>query len=115
MVYPCAMSVRLEPAKRIVVTADSATVADTTRGYVVHESGLPPRYYVPRSDVRATLSRGTGQGECPWKGSWEHVNVAIGERTIANGAWTYPTTTPVCEPIRDFVAFYDTKLQVAAT
>jgi uncharacterized protein (DUF427 family) len=102
--------VRLEPAKRIQVRAGGQSIVDTTRGYVVHEGGLPPRYYVPRTDVRAEIADGQGGAKCPWKGLWKHVDLATGGGRVANAGWTYYETTPVCEPIRDFIAFYPDKV-----
>ena len=82
---------------------------DTERAFVVHEGGLPARYYVPRDDVRAELSEGQGAASCPWKGKWRHLDVTAGGKRVANAAWTYHETTPVCDPIRDHVAFYQDK------
>ena len=107
--------VSVEPAKHIVVKLGTATVAETDRGFVVHETGLPDRYYIPRADVRATVTDGSGAGTCPWKGQWRHLDVQLGPDKVANGAWTYFETTPVCAPIRDHVAFYETKLAIAVT
>jgi uncharacterized protein (DUF427 family) len=86
-------------------------VADTARGFVSHEVGLPDRYYIPRDDVRATISEGTGAGVCPWKGKWKHLDVEVDGKRVANGAWTYYETTPLCEPLRDKVAFYENKVE----
>jgi uncharacterized protein (DUF427 family) len=102
--------VRLEPAKRIQVRAGGQAIVDTPRGYVVHELGHPPRYYVPRGDVRAEVSDGDGGARCPWKGLWKHLDVTAGGQRLDNAAWTYYETTPVCAPIRDFIAFYPTKV-----
>ena len=104
--------VKLEPVKRIAVRIGGQPVVDTTRGYVVHEGGLPDRYYVPRADVRAELAPGQGGANCPWKGDWKHLNITAGSTHVANGAWTYYAPTPTCEPIRDFIAFYETKAQI---
>jgi uncharacterized protein (DUF427 family) len=104
--------VRLEPARHIKIQLDGATVAESDRGFVVFETGLPPRYYVPRADVRAQLADGTGAGTCPWKGQWKHLDVVVGDKRIANGAWTYYEMKPVTEPVRDFVAFYETKFAI---
>jgi uncharacterized protein (DUF427 family) len=106
--------VTVEPIQQIRVSAAGQVVAESTRGYVVHEVGLPDRYYVPRDDVRAELSVGTGAGKCPWKGSWEHLDVRIADTRIANGAWTYHDTTPIAVAVRDFVAFYDDKFDIRA-
>jgi len=102
--------VRLEPAQRIQIRAAGHAIVDTTRGYIVHEGSLPDRYYVPRDEVRASVDNGQGGAKCPWKGLWQHLDVTIDGTRIANAAWTYYDTTPVCAPIRDFVAFYPNKV-----
>lgn len=78
---------------------------------MVHEQGLPARYYIPRQEVRATLSEGEGGAACPWKGRWRYLSVSAHGKTVANGAWTYFEPTPVCEPIRDYVSFYAEKME----
>lgn len=99
----------------IKVSLGAQVVAETTRGYVIHEQGLSDRYYVPVVDVRAELSPGAGAGTCPWKGQWKHLNVSIGGAQVANGAWTYFESEPATAATKDFVAFYDSKFQIDAT
>ena len=93
------------------IRAAGTVVAQTRGAFVVHETGLPARYYVPRGDVRGEVSVGQGAGTCPWKGEWRHVDLTIGGTRIANAGWTYFETTPVCEPIQNFVAFYPEKVE----
>lgn len=102
--------VRLEPAARIQIRVAGQSIADTARGYIVHEAGLPPRYYVPRDDVRAEIADGQGAARCPWKGQWKHLDLIAGGVRIANAAWTYHETTAVCAPIEDYLAFYPDKV-----
>ncbi len=103
--------VRLTPHHgELTVRAAGALVAETRRAVVVHEAGLPPRYYIPREDVRADVSIGQGSGKCPWKGEWRHLDVSVGGKRIANAAWTYFATTAICDPVKDFVAFYAEKV-----
>ena len=104
--------VSLERQKHIKVTLYGEVVAESERGFDVHEQGLPDRYYVPREDVRATLSEGTGGGVCIWKGRWRHLDVTMGEKRIANGAWSYHETKPATDAMRDFIAFYDSKFTI---
>jgi uncharacterized protein (DUF427 family) len=104
--------VRVEPVARIVVELDGVPVAETTRGFVVHEQGLDDRYYLPRDDVRATLTDGKGSGHCPWKGDWKHLDVIANGRRVDNGAWVYDVVMPVTERVRGFIAFYNTKFRV---
>lgn len=106
--------VRTESVPRIKVSLGDQVVADTSRGYVVHEQGLPPRYYIPRADIRAELSPGAGAGTCPWKGEWKHLNVSVGDAAIPNGAWTYFESKPATEQTKDCVAFYESKFTIDA-
>ncbi len=103
--------VRVEPlGQRLRVRLGGETIVDSQRAFVVHEKGLPPRYYVPPDDVKATVQPGEGGATCPWKGRWRNLNVSAHGKSIANGAWTYFEPTPVCEPIRDFISFYKEKM-----
>ena len=106
--------VQVEPAKHVRIELAGKTIAETSHGYVVHETGLPDRYYFPRSDVTARLSEGTGTGTCPWKGEWKHLDVDVDGTHVANGAWTYYEPTPLGAPLRDHVAFYENKVRVVA-
>jgi uncharacterized protein (DUF427 family) len=104
--------VTVEAQKHIKVTLHGEPVAESEHGYVVHEQGLPARYYVPRADVSAQLSEGTGGGVCIWKGRWRHLDVTVGTKHIPSGAWTYFETKPATDATRDFVAFYDSKFTI---
>ena len=104
--------VHIEPAGHVRVALADQTIAETERAQVVHEIGLPDRYYVPRADVRVKLLDGSGGGICPWKGGWRHLDVEVAGERIADGAWTYDQPTPLGEPLRDHVAFYEDKVSV---
>lgn len=88
------------------VRLGGAVIAESHRAKVVHEKGLPPRYYFPREDVSAGALEGTGAGVCPWKGKWRHVDIEAAGQRVQNAAWTYFETTEACETIRDHLAFY---------
>ncbi len=104
-------SLRIELAgKRLRVAIGGETIVDTDRALVVREEGRPPRYYVPREDVRAALSESPEGGTCPWKGKWRFLAVSAGGTTVADGAWSYVDPTPRCREIRDHVAFFPEKM-----
>ena len=53
--------IRFAPsAKRVRVEFNGASIADSTRALVVHETRLPPAYYFPLEDVRMDLLEKTG-------------------------------------------------------
>ena len=76
----------------------------------VREGSLPPRYYVPRDEVRAELSNTEEVGTSPWKGQWRHLDVTAGGKRIARGAWVYEDVKDVTKPIQGFVSFYPDKV-----
>jgi uncharacterized protein (DUF427 family) len=102
--------VALKPVSRIRVRFGGEVIVDTTQGYAVHETGLPVRYYVPREEVRAEITDTAESGSCPWKGRWRHLDITVAGKRVANAAWTYDAPTPVCAPIRNFLAFYANKV-----
>jgi len=102
--------VRVSRAARIRVVLEGETIVDTDRGYVVHEGGLPPRFYVPRDAVQAELVAAELTGSCPWKGQWQNLDVIAGGKRVSSGAWAYDEVLPVTEPIKGFVSFYANKV-----
>jgi uncharacterized protein (DUF427 family) len=105
-------TVRIEPAKHVRVELGGKTIAETSNGFVSHETDLPDRYYFPRRDVHARISEGAGTGTCPWKGEWKHLDVDVDGKHVGNGGWTYYGPTPLGEPLRDHIAFYEDKFQI---
>ena len=61
------------------------------------------------------MPEGTGAGTCPWKGKWRHVDVRAGGRDVPSGGWSYHEVTDVTAPVRDFVAFYESKFEIEAS
>jgi uncharacterized protein (DUF427 family) len=103
--------VRVSPAARIRVVLAGEAIVDTKRGFVVHEGGMPARYYVPREEVRAELHATSDAGACPWKGKWRHFDVFAGGVRVPRAAWVYEETTKVAAPIQGFVCFYPNKVE----
>lgn len=102
------------PSSRHIVVTDRGgqRLADSTSSVVVYETGLPPRYYLPRTDVDWTALRAIdGWSECPYKGqAVEHWATASSpDREIA---WSYPDPLPVVAPIAGLVAFYSERVDI---
>jgi uncharacterized protein (DUF427 family) len=105
----------LPSSRHVVVRAgegpDATVVADSVRAHVLHETGLPPRWYIPQVDVRMELmSPSDTVTHCPYKGraSHLHANLADGT-TIADAAWTYPYPLRESLQIAGLVSFYPDK------
>ena len=83
------------------------TIADTTSGWRVLETGRPPVYYIPPWNIRpGALISVAGRSLCQWKGAATYFDVAGGDARARRAAWGYPEPTEPFLPIRDHVAFY---------
>ena len=57
-------------SRRVRVEIEGVTVADTTNASFLFETGLPTRYYIPKTDVRMDLLTATDLATaCPYKGT----------------------------------------------
>ncbi|MFC5817642.1 MULTISPECIES: DUF427 domain-containing protein [Nonomuraea] len=99
----------LPSSRHVRVEVAGVTVADSRHARILFETGLPPRYYLPKTDVRLDLLEHTGTvTHCPYKGTAEYWSVN-GEKDLA---WSYPTPLPESERVAGLIAFYDEKVDV---
>ena len=102
----------LPSSRHVVVKAGDTVIADSTHAHVLHETGLQPRWYVPRVDVRMDLLESSETlTHCPYKGTPVHFAVPIDGKTT-DIAWSYPTPLPESERVAGLVAFYDERVTV---
>ena len=77
----------LPSSRRVRVEVDGVTVADSHNPRILFETGLPPRYYVPKTDVRLDLlDSHRHRDRCPYKGEAEYWRGSTATRT-----WPGPT------------------------
>ncbi|QYC41056.1 hypothetical protein Nocox_17220 [Nonomuraea coxensis DSM 45129] len=99
----------LPTSRHVRVEVDGVTVADSRGARVLFETGLPARYYLPKTDVRLDLLEPTGTvTRCPYKGTAEYWSVN-GREDLA---WSYRTPLPESERIAGLIAFYNEKLDI---
>jgi len=103
---------RLEDVdKKVKVVFGGVTLAYTTRAKRVLETSHPPTYYIPQQDIRMEhLEPSVGSLHCEWKGRASYFDTATDERTETRAAWFYPEPTPPFAGLRDYVAFYPSKM-----
>jgi uncharacterized protein (DUF427 family) len=62
---------------------------------------LPPRYYVPLSDIKMDLLRTSGtHTECPYKGTCSYWSVDTGQQLHRDLVWIYRTPLPESQKSR---------------
>lgn len=87
------------------------TVALTDHGYRVLETSHPPVYYIPPGDVsRDCLIAADGQSFCEFKGIASYWSLDVGGKRSEKAAWSYPDPTAPFAAIRDYLAFYATRV-----
>ncbi|HSO96809.1 MAG TPA: DUF427 domain-containing protein [Acidimicrobiia bacterium] len=103
----------LPSSRHVEVIVDGVTVADSTHPTLLFETGLPPRYYVPKTDVRLDLLRESPTtSACPYKGFARYWSVDTGRSVAEDVAWSYPTPLPESERVAGLVAFYNERVDL---
>lgn len=103
----------LASSRHIRVEIDGVTVADSRSPRVLFETGLPPRYYLPLSDIRTELLRPSGtESHCPYKGTAGYWSVDTGSGLHEDVVWIYRMPLPESQKIAGLAAFYDEKVDV---
>jgi uncharacterized protein (DUF427 family) len=102
----------LPSSRHVKVTLGDEVLAESTGAHVLHETGLPPRWYLPRVDVRMDLlAPSETVTHCPYKGTASYLTTTVdGQPTDV--AWTYPTPFPESERIAGLVAFDDGQVEL---
>ena len=104
---------RIESSKhRVRVEFNGETIADTTCAYRLLETSHPPTYYIPRVDVRAEFLKATASRRsfCEFKGEACYWDLQVGTRTSRDAAWSYASPNQRYSPIRDYLAFYPSRV-----
>lgn len=103
----------LASSRHVRVDLDGVTVAESRSPRILFETGLPPRYYLPLTDVRLDLLRPSDQrSQCPYKGTAGYWSVQVGERTYEDVVWIYRTPLPESQKIAGLVCFYNEKVDL---
>ena len=99
----------LDTSRHVRVSIDGDVLADTTRARVLFETSLPPRWYVPREDVRMDLLEASHSSTgCAYKGYASYWSVG----DEADVVWSYPAPTRDAERIRDYLAFFNERVDI---
>ena len=109
-----------QPARvRVQVKYNGELIADTTSAVEMHEKSstgkvvAPVVYYVPRKDVRMDrLARSEHQTQCPFKGAASYYSVKGGPE---NAVWSYEAPYDEMLAIKDRLAFYPDKFEIASS
>jgi uncharacterized protein (DUF427 family) len=107
-----------DPFKRIDILAstrhiqlkwDDRLLAESSRPLLLFETLLPVRFYLPRADVVVDLEPTDTVSFCAYKGRASYFSVPDGPADVA---WTYHRPLREAEPVREYVAFFNERVDV---
>jgi uncharacterized protein (DUF427 family) len=103
----------LASSRRVRVDVYGTTVAESTSPRMLFETGLPVRYYLPKTHVRMDLVSPTDSAtHCPYKGQAEYWSVRTAGTDHRNLAWSYRAPFPESQKIAGMIAFYNEKVDI---
>lgn len=103
----------VESTRHVQVMVDGVMVADTKRPYLLFETNLPTRYYIPQEDVEMELLiRSETHTQCPYKGEAAYYSIQTGAQVRPDLVWYYPDPIPEQPKIKGLLAFYNEKVDL---
>jgi uncharacterized protein (DUF427 family) len=104
------ITIEKNPA-RVVVSVAGRVVADTRAALTLREAAYKPVQYIPRGDVdMSLLARTDHTTYCPYKGDCAYYSIPLGGERSVNAVWSYEAPFPATAAIKDYVAFYPTRV-----
>jgi uncharacterized protein (DUF427 family) len=99
----------LDTSRPVRVIVNGETVAETTRGRVLYETSLPPRWYIPREDVQMDLLRESDQRTgCAYKGYASYWSMGDEENVV----WSYAEPLHEADRIKGYLAFFNERVDI---
>jgi uncharacterized protein (DUF427 family) len=99
----------LASTRQIRIEREGRLLALSSRPLLLFETLLPTRFYLPRADVIADLEQTDTVSYCAYKGRASYFSVPGGPTDVA---WTYHQPLREAEPIRDYIAFFNERVDV---
>jgi uncharacterized protein (DUF427 family) len=103
----------IHSSRHVLIEVDGITVAESSKPTLLFETGLPARYYLPKTHVRMDLLTPTDSvSHCPYKGQAAYWSVRTEEGVSEDLAWSYRTPLPESQKIAGLVSFYNEKVDL---
>jgi uncharacterized protein (DUF427 family) len=103
----------LASSRHVRVSLEGHTIAESPSPRLLFETGLPVRYYVPKTHARMDLLEPSDTvTHCPYKGQAQTWSVRLGKTLHTDLAWSYPTPLPESQKVAGLIAFYNEKVDL---
>jgi uncharacterized protein (DUF427 family) len=88
-------------------------LAATDNALRLDETGLPARYYIPKTDVRMDRLQTTSfHTTCPFKGEASYWSAEVGGERHYGVVWAYEEPIPAAAAIAGHLSFYPDRTEV---
>ena len=106
----------VKSSRHVEVLVDGIKVADTKRPYLLFETSIQTRYYIPKEDVNFDyLTQSESHTICPYKGQASYYNLVVNGETYQDVVWTYPDPIPEAPKLKGQLSFWaekDKRIQI---
>ncbi len=103
----------LQSSRNVRVEIDGVTVADSDQPRLLFETGLPVRYYLPKTAVRFEHLTATDTAtRCPYKGTARYWSVDTTGNVHDDVVWGYDAPARESMQIAGYVSFYNEKVDI---
>jgi uncharacterized protein (DUF427 family) len=103
----------LASSRVVRVEIDGVIVAESASPRILFETGLPPRYYLPLSDLRVDLLRPSAtETHCPYKGMANYWSVDVNGQLHQDAVWIYRAPFPESQKVAGLAAFYNERVDL---
>ena len=103
----------LASGRHVRVELDGVTLADSHSPRILFETGLPPRYYLPITDLRMDLLRPSQTStHCPYKGTAGYWTLEVNGKRYEDYVWIYRTPLPESQKIAGLACFYNERVDL---
>jgi uncharacterized protein (DUF427 family) len=99
--------------RRVRVSLNGSVLAESDRAVALFESNLPPRWYLPREDVLATLEPSETITRCPYKGEASYHSVRLPDGSLEKDlVWCYRDPIPDASRIQGLECFFNERVDI---
>lgn len=103
----------LDSSREIRVEIDGVELARSVRPRLLFETGLPVRYYLPKTDVRLDLLAPTELAtSCPYKGTARYWTATVNGQDYADIVWGYDAPFAESIDVAGLMCFYNEKVDL---
>jgi uncharacterized protein (DUF427 family) len=96
-------------SRHVQVYIGGRLIADSRRPVILYETGLTPRYYLPKEDIRFDLLKPSATTtQCPYKGTATYWSALHEDgQTTQDIVWSYAEALPEVHEIAGRLSFYN--------